>query len=83
MDSYCAWMDSLHDNQMSIQTGANQNMGVQRQSNPVLPAVILALFFGVLVYLIATRKHEAATSHPQSTTELASLSMRPIFVFPS
>jgi len=41
-------------------------MGIQRRSNPALPAVILLLFLGLLVFLVVTRKH---ASQPNSTTQ--------------
>jgi hypothetical protein len=37
-------------------------MAVKRQ-NPVLPAVILALFLALLVFLLVSRKSQAAVNH--------------------
>lgn len=55
--SYSAWLDFW------IMVG----MGLQRQSNPLLPAFILIAFLGLLVFLFVTRKHEA--SQPQTRTQ--------------
>jgi hypothetical protein len=41
-------------------------MSVRRQ-NPVLPAIIVALFLSMLVFLFVSRKGQAGASSPQST----------------
>lgn len=43
-------------------------MGANRQ-NPLLPAVILALFFGLMVFLVVTRKGGTAASHQQPAAQ--------------
>jgi hypothetical protein len=43
-------------------------MASNRQ-NPVGPALIVALFFVFLVFLIVSRKGNAGTSHPQSVSQ--------------
>jgi hypothetical protein len=43
-------------------------MATKRQ-NPLLPAIILVLFFGLLVFMFVGRKSQTGTSHLQSVTE--------------
>jgi hypothetical protein len=40
-----------------------------RKQNPVLPAVILVLFLGLLVLMVVSRKGQTQATQPQSVTQ--------------
>ena len=61
MASYPASLDSAYHPYASFHSWGSL-MAVKRQ-NPVLPAVILALFLVLLVFLLVSRKSQAAVNN--------------------
>jgi len=44
-------------------------MAVTRQGSPLLPAIIIVLFLGLLVFMFVNRKRETGASQPQPATQ--------------